>query len=117
MEILKNKKILIGGLLLLGVVAYFYMDKKKKEKDALLSDTTGTGDNLEGTAKNNYAVSLDSAGVTGIYQILNGKKYPFSSERAYEKYGKPSIEVISQENLNLIPTGGFIGYEGQVVQE
>jgi hypothetical protein len=103
---MENKKILIGvGILALLGVGYFLMKKKKGLVSSLVP------------ARSNYAVSLDAVGETGIYQILEGKKYPFSSERAYEKYGKPTIEVITQENLNLIPTGGFIGYEGQVVKE
>jgi hypothetical protein len=120
MEILKDKKILVGGILVLAIVAYFYIAKKKKDNDLSITSTTPSGNSssTETTPiKDNYTISLGSVDPTNaVYLVLGGKKYAFISEIAFTNYGYTVPEVITKADFDLIPSGGFVNTDGTVVK-
>jgi len=115
-----KKKILIGGLVIVGALAYFYFDKKKKEKEALLSGTTGTGYDTAVLVKNNYAVSLKDDTQGSVWIVIDGKKYEVGGTQALIDYGfdpaKYPYEVLSKSELDAIPTGGYITEKRVIVR-
>jgi len=122
MEILKNKKVLIGGILALVVLGYFYMAKKKKDLLLASSDNATNGASsidatTTSTIKDNYTVTLGSVDPTGaVFLVLGGKKYAFVDELAFKNYGYIAPEVITKANLDLIPIGGFVDTQGKIVK-
>jgi hypothetical protein len=114
MEILKNKKVLVGGLVLLGIVGYFFLFKKKKVTEI---DLPSTAETPTASIEDNYAVTLGSVDPTGgVWLVLGGKKYGFISETAWTTYGYTVPKVITKEALDLIPDGGFVDNEGKIVK-
>jgi hypothetical protein len=121
MEILKDKKVLIGGLLLLGAVGYYFMTKKKKNEESSLSNpestTNTTSTNALPPTEDNYAVTLGSVDPTGaVWQVLGGKKYAFGSEDAWRAYGYSAPKTITKAEADSIPNGGFIGNDGKIIK-
>jgi hypothetical protein len=109
---LKDKRVLVGGVLVLGVLVYLYMNKKKK--DAMLATTNTTTSN--NSAKDNYAVTLGSSDPTGaVWIVLGGQKFAVNSQTALKNYGSPVPEVITREQLDLLKLAGMINDEGKVV--
>ena len=125
MEILKDKRVLIGGLVLLGAVGYYFMTKNKKvvESDSMTSNTTDTtvANTTDTTTpkEDNYAVTLGGAvDPTGaIYLVLEGKKYGFISGDAWRAYGTPSPKTITKAELDAIPNGGYVFTDGKVIKQ
>jgi hypothetical protein len=115
MEFLKDKKFLIAGLVLAGVVvAVLYA--KKKQKD-LTTATTNLETATEPMAKDNFTVSLGSTDPTGaVFLILGGKSHPFLSEKAFTNYGYTVPTIITKSELETYPSGGFVNEEGKVIQ-
>lgn len=115
MEILKDKKILIGvGVLVALGVAYYAM---KKKNEVVASDSVAKGNGV--VPKNNYTITLGSSDVNGsTWQVIDGKKYPIYGTNALIKFGlNPKdypFEVVSKETLDSIPDGGYIDETGIV---
>jgi hypothetical protein len=120
MEILKDKKVLIGGLVLLGVVGYYFMTKKKKSEETVLSKPDSTGNITTGSTtpkEDNYAVTLGKVDPTGaVYLVLGEKKYPFISEKAWVAYGYSAPKTITKAQLDAIANGGFVNNDGKIVK-
>jgi lipopolysaccharide export system protein LptC len=111
MNLSRNKKILILGLVVFAGLAYFYMQKKSKKNTLVESPEVNTL-----PVKDNYTVTVDSPGSTGaVYLVLGGKKYPFISEKAFTNYGYSKPEVITSAELEAIKTGGFVSEDGKVI--
>lgn len=119
---LKDKKVLIGGLVLLGAIGYYVMTKKKKSEESPLSKPESTSGNMgnalpSATTEDNYAITLGSVDPTGaVWQVLGGKKYAFGSEDAWRAYGYSAPKTITKAVLDLIPNGGFIGNDGKIIK-
>ena len=116
---MEKKKILIAGVLVLGVAGYIYMAKKKKEKESILSMTSGTS-SPSVVEKNNYPVSLSGDNQGMVWIVIDGKKYSVGSTQALIDYGiEPSnypYTSLSSQQLDLIPNGGLIGEKGLITK-
>ena len=115
MEILKDKKILIGiGVLVALGVAYYAM---KKKNEVVASDSVIPENGV--IPKNNYPISLGASDINGsVWQVIDGKKYAIYGTNALIKFGlNPKdypYEVVSKETLDSIPDGGYIDETGIV---
>jgi hypothetical protein len=109
-----NKKVIygVGALVVLGV-AYYAMKKKK----GLVNTSSDVPAVL---AKNNYPVTLSGDTQGSVWMVIDGKKYGIGGSQALVDYGldpaKFPYTVLSQSELDAIPTGGTIVEKGVIVR-
>lgn len=107
-----NKKVIygVGAVVVLGV-AYYAMKKKKG-----LGSTSTTSV----AVKNNYPVSLSGDTQGSVWVVIDGKKYGVGGSQALLDYGldpaKYPYTVLTQTELDAIPTGGGIGEKGVITK-
>lgn len=120
---MKNKKLLIGGLLLAAGAAYMFRDKlfggstttTNQLPPGANTDTGAaqviTGSPYEGQVIRN--LSLDQ----GWFKVIDGKMVVFLSPAAWKAAGGLPVQDISAEDFKAIPanTRQYINDFGQVV--
>jgi hypothetical protein len=107
----KNKKLIALGVLVVGFAVFMFLQSKKKKNETL------TPADAPPILRNNYTVTLGSVDPTGaVFVILDGKKYPFVSEKAFVNYGYKVPDVITKEELDSFTTGGFVSEDGKVIK-
>jgi len=134
---MKNKNLIIGAIVLALAGAGYFMWKKKSNTttDTTTPDTTGTSATTDTTgtpppantppatnttpSTNNVAPSTDVVQwkddpTHGIYVKIDGKKYAFASEKAFQNYGYSVPKLITKAELDAIPNGGFVDDTGKV---
>jgi cytoskeletal protein RodZ len=135
---MKNKNLIIGGIVLaLAGAGYFMWNKNKKSAETTTPETTGTNTTTDTSATppatnttpttnttpspNNTAPSTDVVQwkedpTHGIYVKIDGKKYAFASEKAFQNYGYSVPKLITKAELDAIPNGGFVDDTGKVIK-
>lgn len=104
-----NKKIIIGvGVLALAGVGY-YMMKKKKGAVENVSTTTTTVTEIAP-----YTIQWKADPTGAVHLVKGGKKYGFMSEKAFKAYGYIEPKSATKDEVDAIPTGGFVDEEGKV---
>ena len=122
MELGKNKKLLIAvGLLVLGGGFFYLRNKNKKAKTSNLgggASTVTLNPTYPSGLNEKDSITLGSIDPSGgVYVLISGKKYPFVSEKANLAFGWTQPKVVSKADFDLIPTGGFVGEDGKVVNQ
>jgi len=105
-----NKKIIIGvgAVALLGVV-YYMMTKKKDSVDVITATTT-----VAPIAP--YTIQWKGDPTGAVFVVIDGKKYGFSSEKAFTAYGYSTPKSVTKEEVDAIPVGGWVDELGKVNQ-
>jgi hypothetical protein len=106
-----NKKNIIygvGAVALLGVV-YYAMKKKKDSVSTIDMATT-----MVEVAP--YSIQWKDDPTGGVYIVENGKKYAFISEKAFVNYGYSVPKLVTKEELDAIPSSGFVDESGKVIK-
>ena len=104
-----NKKIIIGvGVVaLLGVV--YYMMKKKKVAGTSMEEIV--------TAIVPIApYTIYWKGDPTVFVVIDGKKYGFTSEKAFTAYGYITPKLVTKEEVDSIPSGGYVSQDGKVIK-
>lgn len=107
---MENKKIIIGvGAVALLGVAYYMMKKKKGAVDVITATTTVT-------PIAPYTIQWKADPTGAVHVVIDGKKYGFMSGKAFDAYGRSEPKSVTKEEVDAIPTGGWVDETGKVNQ-
>ena len=105
---MEDKKIIIG----VGVVALlgvgYYMMKKKKVEETIIVET------LAPIAP--YTIQWKADPTGAVFVVINGKKFGFMSPKAFDAYGRSEPKSVTKEEVDAIPSGGWVDELGKVNQ-
>ncbi|QEE49632.1 hypothetical protein FUA48_08560 [Flavobacterium alkalisoli] len=119
---MKNKKLLIGGLLVAGAVAFMFRDKifggtttTANQLPAGANTDTGAAQIVNGSPYEGQVIrnlSFDQ----GWYKVINGQKVVFLSPIGWQAAGAIPVQDVSAEEFKAIPsnTRQYINDYGQV---
>lgn len=119
---MKNKKLLIGGVLVAGALAFMFRDKifggtsttANQLPPGANTDTGAAqivnGSPYEGQVIRNLSIS------EGWFKVINGQKVVFRSQTGWQAAGAIPVQDISAEEYNSIPDNKrqYINDYGQV---
>jgi hypothetical protein len=108
---MENKKIIIGvGAVALLVVVYYMMTKKKVVGTTMEEIVTA----IVPIAP--YTIQWKADPTGAVFVVIDGKKYGFSSGKAFDAYGRSEPKSVTKEEVDAIPTGGWVNELGKVIQ-
>ena len=106
-----NKKIIIGvGVVALLGVVYYMMTKKKEAGTSMEEIVTA----IVPIAP--YTIQWKADPTGAVFVVIDGKRYGFSSPKAFDAYGRSEPKSVTKEEVDAIPRGGFVSEEGKVIQ-
>lgn len=120
---MKNKKLLIGGVLVAGAIAFMFRDKifgtsstTGNQLPPGANTDTGAAQVVNGSPYEGQVIrnlSFDQ----GWYKVINGQKVVFLSPIGWQAAGAIPVQDISAEEFKAIPsnTRQYINDYGQVI--
>lgn len=110
---MKTSKIILGvGVVALLGVGYYMMKKKKGTVENVIGDVVPTTTVTEVLP---YTIQWKADPTGAVQLVKGGKKYGFMSEKAFKAYGYTEPKSVTKEEVDAIPTGGFVNEEGKVM--
>lgn len=103
-----SKKILLG-VTGLAIATYFFRDK-------LFGNSTTKGESSTVVIDRGYSVTYPGAPNGAVWQVINGKRFAFISEAAYNAFQALGATPYSQSTsaeVEAIPAVGFVDSDGR----